>query len=398
MKLPILIVLLFLTSIAFANNKVYLDIEDGQIVSVFNKSGQNWKTCADDPQCHPIAWPDNTASLVTLSPTQKIKAKDPYTGEMKLEEYVLIEYQYQRMVKGKAYNKAGQGWIDAAYLSKSKKMSFFSEGSPTQNRKKYCPSKGVTKPLTEDLVSVQKAIANKNVKDTAMALSPSVGYCAINPKKSPASYASGNVYDNYVLPQIRKQKVPNVIKENGQAMSTQDLIDVDSLARTIYGEMAGCFKHGLQYPVTVAKVAFNRARTPDREGEFIRGPHSNYKGALAKVVTSASQFSLWRIEISGKPNNSVKMALCPPSNRLKPSWQGYPPSQDEQEIWGNTLRIATEAVLFPKKFMARTKQISELHYTSGLNSFHGMKQAFPWIEDHQVSRNACVQVWKEKRS
>ena len=96
---------------------------------------------------------------------------------------------------------------------------------------------------------------------------------------------------------------------------------------------------------------------------------------------------------NGKKNGPLAHALCPPSDKNKPFWSGAKPSKEEQDIWENTLRIATEAVLFPKKFNARTSQLKQFHYTSGMDSFFGMKQVFPWIADRKVSKNACVQVW-----
>lgn len=385
---------------SFAIGPAFLDLEDEQIISIFNKPGKNWKNCAQDSSCRPVAWPDSTAKIKILSPTKSLKVENPFTGKVEVEEYALVEYSYQRIVNGKTFKQAGQGWIDMAYVTTSKKSSFYGVDATEKKvvQKENCQPQKSPSP-TKGFSQVERALGNKSVKEIAKALSPSVGICTINPKQKNQKFVTGNVYDNYVLPQIRKQKVPKITKENGEAMSLQDLVDIDSLARTIYGEMAGCFKHGLQYPMTVAKIAINRAQAKERESEFIRGSHSSHKSSLAKVVTSESQFSLWKANYGSKPNHSVRLALCPPSTAAKASWQGHAPSKEELEIWENTMRIATEAVLFPKKFQTRTAQVSGYHYTSGMPSFHGMKQVFPWIEERKVSKNACVQVWKEtKRS
>lgn len=383
----------------WANGKAYLDLEDDQIVSVFSKPGMNWKNCAGDPSCRSVAWPDRGAEIEVISPARKMRVEDPYTGQVQEEEYVQIKYRYQRTVKGKVYTQEGQGWVDAAYVTQKKQKSFY--GKADTSKKEYCPPQskgsGGLKEIEKSLAPLEKSLSHKSVTDAADTLKSHVGACVINPKNPPNSYVAGNPFDAYVLPQLRKQGVPKLIKEDGSAMTEKDLVDVDALARTLYAEMARCYKHGLHYPMTVAKIAVNRAQATDRRGEFIKSDHNSHKGDLARVVTTPSQFSLWLKKLDGKQNNSLLQALCPPSDKTKSFWTGTVPPRYETSIWENTLRIATEAVLFPKQFNARTKQVKQFHYTSGLKSFYSMKQVFPWIEERKVSKDACVQVWDEGR-
>lgn len=398
MKLWIVIAVLLSASVSRAG-KAFLNTEDGRIISVFNSPGMNWKNCKLKRDCEAVGWPDNSAEIEILSSSpKKEKVEDPRTGELKDEEYVLIEFSYKRVVDGVTYSKErAKGWIDAAYLSEKKQKGFYTQSQPAP-QKEVCDSKTKKTPqFLKDLEVVSTAIGNKNITEIAEALKEFTGQCVIDPNKSLSKSTNGNSYDAYVLPKLLKQRLPRNIKnENGKTITTQDLINIDALARTLYGEMAGCFKHGLQYPMAVARIAHNRAQARGRDKEFIRAPHRSEKGSLAKVVTSDSQFNVWMTNHGSKPNNSLKLALCPPSNKSKPSWQGHLPRQEELDIWEDALRIATEAVLFPKRnFEKRTAQIQQLHYTSGMGSFYNMKQVNPLIENRKISRNSCVEIWQE---
>lgn len=395
MRLMAFLLILTTSWNSWANGKAYLDLEDGQIASVFNKPGMNWKNCSADPSCRPVGWPDRGAFVeVTSNKPVKMMVEDPYTGKKQMEEYVKIRYVYLRESNGKTFSQTGEGWVDAAYVTYDKRSSVF--GADSDLDPLNCPPTQKSAGAVQQTVNaLAQALGNQGVTGTAELLRGHVGACVINPRNPPKSYQGEIPFDSYVLPHLKKNGVPKVTKEDGTPMTMQDLIDVDALARTIYAEMARCYKHGLQYPMAVAKIAVNRANTPSRRSEFIKGTHSGSKGSLAKVVTTPSQFNLWMKTIDGKKNGSLSHALCPPSDKTKPFWMGTPPSKEEQSIWDNTLRIATEAVLFPKKFQARTAQLKQFHYTSGLDGFYGMKQVFPWIADRKVSRNACVQVWDE---
>ncbi len=396
MKSWIVIAILLSASASWAE-KAYLNTEDGRVISVFNSPGKNWKNCKQESRCEAVGWPDNRAVIETLSPPKKMKVNDPETGELKDEEYVFVEFSYERVVKGVTHKQTNRGWIDAAYLSKKKQKGFYTQSQP-QAKKEVCDPKTKNAPIVpKELEVVNTALENQNITETAEALKAVVGQCVINPKATSIKSTGGNSYDDYVLPQLLKQKLPKVTNENGKLLSTQELIDIDALARTLYGEMAGCFKHGLQYPMAVARIAYNRAQASDRAKEFIRSPHSSTKAPLAKVVTSDTQFNVWMTNHGSKPNNSLKLALCPPSNKAKPSWQGHLPAREELDIWEDALRIATETVLFPKhKFEKRTAQIRQLHYTSGMGAFYNMKQVFPWVEERKVSRSSCVEIWQER--
>lgn len=397
MRTVIFMLLLLLSSNAWSRGKAYLDIEENQLITIFNKPGHNWKTCSTDPSCRAVAWPDRNAHIEVTSPNKKLVVPDPYTGEKIQEEFVQVNYRYKREVNGKTLIQEGVGWVDAAYVASTRKNSFY--GVATEPTKDDCNPQskvnGGAREIQKSLAPLEKTLSHKSVTQAAELLKPHIGKCVINPKKPPQKGAAGNPFDSYVLPHLRKTNVPKIVKDNGSIMSEKDLIDIDALARTLYAEMARCYKNGLQYPMTVAKIAVNRAEAKDRHREFIKDPHASNKGNLARVTTSATQFSLWLTKIGGKPNNSLKQALCPPSNKSNNFWTGSKPPPFETDIWENTLRIATEAVLYPNQFKARTKNVKQFFYTSGMKGFYGMKQVNPTIEDRKVARDSCVQVWDE---
>jgi hypothetical protein len=406
MKLPLLILLLLISFNTWAKDQAFVDTEDNQIVSIFNKPGKNWKNCAKDPQCRPLGWPDNTAKINVLSPTKKLKVEDPYTGKMTEEEYVFVEYSYTRIEKdkngkptGKEWPQAGQGWIDASYLSYTKQKSFYGEDCPP-TEKKTCSAPNAVQELVDKFKPIEKSNSNKSVKEVADSLSGVVGQCVINPAKPPTKYAAGNPFDSMVLPSLEKKRPSKILGPDGKQVTLQQLADIDALARTLYGEMAGCYKHGLQYPMAVAKIASNRANAPEKTKKAFLGQdsaHNDKKDDLARVVTTPSQFNVWKkYNEDGTTNGSLTLALCPPSDPNKDSWQKFKPGKDELAIWENTLRIATEAVLFPNKFNNRTSEVKSTYYdyNSGPADPWGYHRVYPSIDGRKVSRVACMQIWK----
>lgn len=396
LKCLIISTLFLSSSNVFSQTTRYLDIEDDQVVSVFNSPGNNWKTCSDSKSCKAIAWPDNSATLKILGPAKKIKTLNPYTDKLVEEEYLPVEYEYKRLVNGKIYHQKGQGWIDAAYTSTSKNQAFYTKSPLNKNPLDCkCPPGKICNKETESLRPITESLSNQSVVQDAEVLEKIIGDCALQNPKAPR-FASGNPYDAHILPKLKNKTLPKIRREDGALMTHEDLINSDALARTIYGEMASCFKHGLHYPMTVARICVNRADNTPRHGEFIRGPHASGKGHLAQVVTTPSQFSVWnKTDSDGNVNGPLLMAMCPPQQEGKKYWKSGSAPRDESDIWKNAVKIATEATLFPNRFKNRTIKVNQFFYTSGLGAFYNMNQVNPSIDGRKVSRDSCVEVWQE---
>ena len=390
-----LFAILFFPSMTLASDLRYLDIEDDQIVSVFNNPGHNWKTCATNKNCQAVAWPDNRAALKALGPAKKMKVLNPYTDKLQDEEFVQVEYSYQRVANGKTYHQKGRGWVDAAYLSETKRDSFYTEAATSQDDPEcICKPGQPCQTLNHQLGGLSRSLSNSGIVDIADQLDDIVGDCALSNRNSPR-FAAGNPYDAHIMPGLRKKQIPRIQREDGQMMTKQDLINIDSLARTMYGEMASCYKHGLQYPMTVARIAVNRADDTTQHSNFIRGDHAPDKAALSRVVTSPSQFSVWqKKDANNQVNGPLLMAMCPPQKKGGKFWKSDAAPRDEHDIWKNTVRIATEAILFPNRFKNRTIKVYQYYYTSGLGKFYNFSQSFPSIEGRKVARNSCVEVWE----
>lgn len=256
------------------------------------------------------------------------------------------------------------------------------------------------KDIAKQFTPLTKSIENLSVAQKSDQLSKIVGFCPLAPPTQKPTYAGkDNVYDHYILPGIKKQPVPKIRSESGDMMTQSQLIEIDALARTLYGEMAQCYKHGLQYPMAVAKMIQNR-KVSNRDREFIKPPHAAGKPKTAQIATTPTQFSMWHRTIAGKKNNPLHHGLCPPQKPGQPFWRSKSTPKQENDIWLNTVRIATEAVLHPKEFNRRTGEIKGFHYSSGMSAnpnswMKKMQQVQPTIEGRKIERNACLEVWME---
>lgn len=318
---------------------------------------------------------------------------------MSVEEFHQVEFEYSREYNKKTLEQKGTGWMDASPIRYKKTQTFF--GMKKKNIEKCtdsCPPENPAAKNNKDLADLAHNLGKLSLTQTADLIAPAVGQCIALGKSGERTIASlnvkGNTYDQLVLPKMKDQIVPKVLTADGEAMTQAQLVDIDSIARTLYGEVGGCFKHGLHYPFAVTRVLVNRKES-NRDSEFIRGPHDPSKSKLSKVTTSATQLNVWMKKHNGKINPSLKQALCPPQDKDQNFYTGRQPSKFETDIWKNSVRIATQAVLFPKAFEARTSKIDILFYTSGRKEFFDMTQVNRSIEGRPVSLDKCVQLWKE---
>ena len=411
--------LLFLGWNVFSQNSefkpypAYIDsVEEGQFLTVFNKPGMNWSTCTIQfdkvtkaEKCkEAVGWPSRDAKIKVISPPVKAKVFNPYTEEDVEENYVKIEFEYKRIGKdGKEHHQKGEGFIELDYLSRSARNPFYGAQNNTSTKPNCDENKNSFSQLNQianQIKPLASSIENLPIAKKAEELSKVVGFCPLVPAtKKPAYAGKENVYDHFILPGLQKKPVPKIKSESGELMTQAQLIEIDSLARTLYGEMAQCYKHGLQYPLAVAKIIQNR-KNSNRDGEFIKPPQAKGKPKVAQVATTPSQFSMWHKTIAGKKNNPLHHGLCPPQKPGQPFWRSKSTPKQENDIWLNTVRIATEAVLHPKEFDRRTSEIKGFHYSSGMSDrpnkwMKKMEQVNPSIQGRKIERNACLEIWME---
>ncbi|MFZ3229050.1 MAG: hypothetical protein WA160_02505 [Pseudobdellovibrio sp.] len=386
--------------------RAYIDNieDDDQPITVFKTAGQNWKYCTrskDNKDCaDAIGWPNRDSKITVLGESFKAKTKDPITNETVIEEYTQIEFEYDRVSKvtGETLHQTGIGYVETSYLSKKKTSGFYK--AVNANPKVICPpgkdAQAKIKSDTQPFKDLTASIENLTLEKKAEILAKTVGFCPLKPPtKMPSKFTAGvNVYDEKILPTLKSAPLPKIKNENNKDISRDELIQIDSLARTLYGEMALCFRRGLQYPMAVARVIMNRAENKSRASEFIKPPHVADAPDLTKVCTTPSQFSMWLKKIDGVPNQTLHHGLCPPIEKGAPFWNSNQAPGYEYDIWKNTMRIATEAILYPIKFKKRTSEINGYHYTSGMGKFFKMKQVIPSIEGKALDRSSCLEIWK----
>tara|TARA_B110001454_G_C12722992_1_gene435609 strand:- start:10818 stop:12122 length:1305 start_codon:yes stop_codon:yes gene_type:complete len=403
-------------------------IEDGQLITVFSEPGQNWRYCPKviDPKtkkeiCRDaIGWLDNQSKVRIVGNPEIRPVQDPITGEWINEEYVKVEFFYARLDEnGELVTNMKSGYIEKYNVSNIPMTPFYAEQkvrvpSPSEPKpvpmpapQKDCSQNAELKEIEKLCRPMKDALENLGVNDSAKILNEVVGFCATSPpNKFPKSLPTGNAYDALVYSKLKKKKVPLLKNENKEYITMEDVANVDAMARTLYGEMAQCYRYGLEYPMTVAKIIKNRASEDGKRyrSVFIQGDHSAGKSDLMKVATTPSQFSMWR---SVKDNGPLHHGLCPPRELGKPFYRSKSASKFENDIWVNTMRIATEAVLFPTQFAKRTQDVTDFHYTSNLSRYKGtdklpkgaafiekMTHVRPTIEGRKVNYNRCLEVWK----
>ncbi len=384
--------LLIISVQVLANERpAYLKIEKGDpVVSVFTEAGLNWKNCEKNEkgECiKGIGWLDKDAKIWIVGEPVKRTVTDPFTGKDVEEEYYPVKFEYTRRVGDTGYPKLKGpiGYVDAAYLGFEKQAPILAAEEVVN------PSCGL-KSGNQSLQNAKNAIEEHCKEDTANLILGKIGKCMSEEgieKKS-------NLNDDVILREVKKVQPAGLTAEGGRAVTSEDLVAIDSLSRTMYGEMASCYKHGLEYPMAVARIALNRAENKILSKRFIKGKHDASKLPIAKVATTPSQFNVWLRKLNNDANPSREMALCPPRSPTQKLKSGRKPSAQELSIWKHTVRIATDAVLFPEAFKKKTKDLDDIYnYTSGMGKFYDMKLQDRSIAGRKISKTKCVELWKE---
>lgn len=360
---------LMFTSLAFASQKlVFLSTleDDRSVVSIYHCAQ---KKCNEGPiRINRKAW------IHITGPEFKGFTNDPFDDAEITEVFVPIKYTFK--------NKTGTGYLPKYLLSEKNLLSFFS----FDDDKRRMPA----------ATSAKKA----NTLKAATQIYDLVGECPLkDPTVMPAQLSKENVFDAYVYNKLKKQKIPKLLNEQMKPMTFDDLMNIDSLARTIYGEMGKCFRKGLQYPIAAALIAVNRAENKSRFKEWTSSQVKRKIASLpplTRIVTTPEKFNVWKVYDGEKINGPLHHSLCPARAVNKPFWKTDKASQAEVDIWKNAVRIATEAVMFPSKFKQRSPAMRNINfYTSGMGQYQNYVQVFPFVNDRPLENFDCIEIWKE---
>ena len=385
--------------------------DDDDIITVFNTPTATWKNCTKKTDnngreyCEEaVGWLDKNAAVKIIGPDEKHKVIDPFTEKEVNETFVKVWFRYSRQVTGadgktKTIVKEDVGYLPKYALTVKKQEAVYATSIKKGPDEDCPPGKTPDKKSISMGEQIAKVAKNQSVVSAADEISKVVGKCLVSPPTSrPKNLPNSNVYDSWVVPKIKQQAVPKLKNEQNKAMTQADLINIDALARTLYGEMGGCFKKGLQYPMAVARVAINRL---DNENKWEEFTGTNVKRTnqpipkLAKLLTTPEKFNNW----TGKTNNGpLHQSLCPPSQAGKPYWNENAASKEEAAIWKNAVRIATEAVLYPNQFKARSPGMKNVHfYTSGMGKFMNSKRVTASIDGRSLANTDCVELWTDPK-
>ena len=266
-------------------------------------------------------------------------------------------------------------------------------------------------------------------------LGPHMGDCLL---KEYNSLRSISEKDNIALKTLaphwaKKKKDPRIAHPNGMRdVTKEELMAIDTLARTIYGEMAVCYGDSgssSQFLTGVGKSVALRAyavnNDPNTASMF--GQSDKWPEIANHPITQASlkpeEYSVWNGLTKQAPivrDPRVKQALCPPAKAGEKFYSGViacpggsekstmqidgkevPCRKGENDIWQTALQDAIQAVLMPNQFAKRTEDFNVLYYTSGVaRSQKEYKEAdCPSIEGNSLADNpSCMRCWKPKQA
>ena len=433
--------------------KVYLgNLEDPKDVkTIYSKPGLNWVSCTLEQDPHTgkdycleaKGWPNQDAIMEIVGQPEVRVVTDPFTGDPVEEVYHLVKFNYSATTKeSRVISTSGTGYLAESFLTTKKYDPVYGvssedlQGLPPKTlkelqddireealgrQKKPLARTNIENPESTPIVQKPKVEVCKDDKEKVLSLPQaiiqakkiivtekidflkqtntiydSVGQCMTKPAdEAPTKFDKGNVFDTMVLSDIKTSHKLNMTGEDNKPVTTDDLISIDAMARTLYGEMGQCFNKGMQYPMSVARIIVNRSENKKYRKLFIKGPHDDDKSDIAKVATSPSQFNNWMKNNKDNPNGPLHHSLCPPKKVNEPFWNGKNASKSDVEVWRNAVRIATEAVVYPKRFKERTNDLKDVYfYTSGMGKFYNSKLIKnKEVGDRPVDNTRCIELW-----
>lgn len=330
--------------------KEYKDYEDNKvtgyisvpIASVFDRPGVTWKDNLRFKQQYSVAWP-TMDSRVVISDSTFALVKDPKNENVKFWAlYYAIKLRN---------NKGAQvsGWIvsDFVRIKSAKDESMMDSMGSDYSAKVQWIAKAMSQHVAKEIKTIK-----------------------LNRNRNRA------IFSYFHQAYLRYEKL-----ENG---TPNEYIAMDSLARTIFAEMEGCYKYGRQYLQAVAAVVYNRVRSGNFE---VSGPDPIHP--VTMIVGEANQFSVWNRKL-----NNGRLAVT-----LNPLGNSKDNERDlKEKILMEALLIAVEVVTEPETFERRLNGAMKqaLYMTSRISRPYppvvGGK-----IDGKDLRIKECIRLWKEPK-
>lgn len=393
---------------------VYIDRPKGEDITLFPKPGMTWRDCDNKhlpSECEGRLWPrSDPDTKLNIIDSKMVSIKDPLTGASEYKLFYQVNGSYKPKSNWKGERTIQGLWISADEIRNSPLGN--SEVDIVSPQEEPCPPSNKTevKKKSKDIIDAVKTVSHKLNDDFVNNLINHgyIGKC-LNSRSNTLQSQKTNPFNSFMKPHWKKlnKEKDNMITFEGKKVTATQLFAIDSLARTVFTEMRGCVRKGLRYPMSVARVALNRAyfsrdfaiknngkvhqlsyvkdSSPGLDGKPFDYRKAPIEETLTRVLSASGQFSAWN---SNDPN--VKLALCPKNLR----------SQD-QEAWQKSVQVAAHAILRRKDFKNITKNISMHHYSSNMTP--------QWASSKKLERNLevgglpldsmkCIKLWSDNNS
>ncbi len=366
-----------------------LDLGTRKVTTIFREPGHSWTDCQKHPDLC-MAWPNKKTEIEVLN-SRLVETMDPVRHESLWVNFYFVHYAY--VDPEKTEHHSGNGWISSDFVEI---MGFEKEAldeKPSEHavrtNKEANASASANHPLDAQLFP--------EFTEIFQALDAKVGQCFLNRQNEtpvlPFIPSNLRPYDALIWPQMKKSQASTV---GQRTISAEQIILIDALARTIYGEMAVCWQYATQYLSAVAAVVKNRENNicdqKSQTTDLFTDADDAKRPRMLAVLLKSQQFTVWERTVNHHPNPSLPQVLCPPSRKGQIFYTGYKPQNFEMSIWQESLKNAIAAVLYPDEFQ-RTVKVPQCYYTSGLGQFIDMHRHIPIVGGVTLGRSKCMEFW-----
>jgi len=300
---------------------------------------------------------------------------------------------------GKKIHGIKTGWIDSDRISREQYKTDPNESPKTETSESETAAKpdccGQKPSVVEEMKN--KLAKKQNGRPLTTSEIIDKNRCVEPGPKLKKELAADQSSDERVLVSGWRQKLkaifvhqnkPDTTKNGPPKPTVDQLVAIDLMARTLYGEMRSCHnKLGPQYSKAVARILLNLAEFCDGGACHCHQkpkPTSQLAESISDQVGRKSQFQCWK----GISTNSDSV-MCVPTTNV------------DLEVWHDVIDIAEEAIMNPEKLKQETKGVGDcvLHYTSGMtpywaSSMDRVRKVF--IDGYPTNHASCLMMYKNR--